>query len=73
MEARLQWCRQFAQVFPVLSGWSPMGMISDLDDIVEAIVYLTEARYVTGAVLLVDGGAHNGKWCRRKKPAISCS
>jgi NAD(P)-dependent dehydrogenase (short-subunit alcohol dehydrogenase family) len=46
----------------VLKGLSPMGMISDVDDIVDAIVYLTEARQVTGEVLHVDAGAHNGKW-----------
>lgn len=45
-----------------LKEFSPMGTISDVDDIVEAIVYLTEARDVTGEVLHVDGGAHNGKW-----------
>jgi NAD(P)-dependent dehydrogenase (short-subunit alcohol dehydrogenase family) len=45
-----------------LKRLSPMGMISDVDDIVEAIVYLTEARHVTGEVLHVDAGAHNGKW-----------
>jgi NAD(P)-dependent dehydrogenase (short-subunit alcohol dehydrogenase family) len=45
-----------------LKTLSPMGMISDVDDIVEAIVYLTEARHVTGEVLHVDAGAHNGKW-----------
>src|SRR6202790_537888 len=45
-----------------LKGLSPMGMISDVDDIVEAIVYLTEARHVTGEVLHVDVGAHIGKW-----------
>ncbi len=45
-----------------LNGLSPMGMTSDVDDIVEAIVYLTEARHVTGEVLHVDAGAHNGKW-----------
>ena len=45
-----------------LKGLSPMGMISDVDDIVEAIVYLTEARHVTAEVLHVDAGAHNGKW-----------
>jgi enoyl-[acyl-carrier-protein] reductase (NADH) len=27
-----------------------------------AVVYLTEARHVTGEVLHVDGGAHVGKW-----------
>lgn len=41
---------------------SPMGTISDVQDIVDAVVYLTEARTVTGEVLNVDGGAHLGKW-----------
>jgi NAD(P)-dependent dehydrogenase (short-subunit alcohol dehydrogenase family) len=45
-----------------LQGLSPMGQISDVADIVDAIVYLTEARHVTGEVLHVDAGAHNGKW-----------
>ena len=41
---------------------SPMGTISDPKDIAEAVVYLTEARHVTGEVLHVDGGAHAGRW-----------
>jgi len=41
---------------------SPMGTIPEVCDIVEAIVYLAEARQVTGEVLHVDAGAHNGKW-----------
>jgi NAD(P)-dependent dehydrogenase (short-subunit alcohol dehydrogenase family) len=45
-----------------LQSLSPMGEISDVADIVDAIVYLTEARHVTGEVLHVDAGAHNGKW-----------
>src|ERR1700723_4079315 len=45
-----------------LKTLSPMGTISDVKDIVEAVVYLTEARQVTGGVLHVDGGAHSGKW-----------
>src|ERR1700749_4774794 len=45
-----------------LRSLSPMGTISDVSDIVDAIVYLTEARHVTGEVLHVDGGAHAGKW-----------
>jgi NAD(P)-dependent dehydrogenase (short-subunit alcohol dehydrogenase family) len=45
-----------------LKNLSPMGEISDVADIVDAIVYLTEARHVTGEVLHVDAGAHNGKW-----------
>jgi NAD(P)-dependent dehydrogenase (short-subunit alcohol dehydrogenase family) len=41
---------------------SPMGTISDPKDIADAVVYVTEARHVTGEVLHVDGGAHAGKW-----------
>jgi NAD(P)-dependent dehydrogenase (short-subunit alcohol dehydrogenase family) len=40
----------------------PMGKISEVKDIVDAIVYLTEASQVTGEVLHVDGGTHVGKW-----------
>src|ERR1700686_2582670 len=45
-----------------LKTLSPMGTISDVKDIVEAVLYLTEARQVTGEELHVDGGAHSGKW-----------
>ena len=41
---------------------SPMGTISEVCDIVDAVLYLTDARQVTGEVLHVDGGAHSGKW-----------
>jgi NAD(P)-dependent dehydrogenase (short-subunit alcohol dehydrogenase family) len=45
-----------------LKTLSPMGQISDVADIVDAIVYATEARHITGEVLHVDAGAHLGKW-----------
>lgn len=45
-----------------LQRLSPMGEVSDVADIVDAIVYLTEARHITGEVLHVDAGAHLGKW-----------
>jgi NAD(P)-dependent dehydrogenase (short-subunit alcohol dehydrogenase family) len=45
-----------------LKSLSPMGTIPEVSDIVDAIVYLTEALHVTGEVLHVDAGAHNGKW-----------
>jgi NAD(P)-dependent dehydrogenase (short-subunit alcohol dehydrogenase family) len=45
-----------------LKTLQPMGQISTVKDIVDAIVYLTEAEQVTGEVLHVDGGAHVGKW-----------
>ena len=45
-----------------LQRLSPMGSISTVQEIVDAVIYLTEARNVTGEVLHVDGGAHAGKW-----------
>ena len=41
---------------------SPMGSIITAEDIADAVVFLTEARQITGEVLRVDGGAHLGKW-----------
>jgi NAD(P)-dependent dehydrogenase (short-subunit alcohol dehydrogenase family) len=46
----------------VMKSLNPMGEISEGKDIADAVVYLTEARYVTGEVLHVDGGAHSGRW-----------
>jgi len=51
---------QTAKSKDLLKSLSPMGMIQDVDDIVDAIIYLTEARQVTGEVLHVDAGTHNG-------------
>jgi NAD(P)-dependent dehydrogenase (short-subunit alcohol dehydrogenase family) len=45
-----------------LKTLSPMGTISEAKDIADAVLYLTQARYVTGEVLHVDGGAHAGRW-----------
>jgi len=46
----------------LLKTLQPMGQIAQVKDIVDAIVYLTEAGQVTGEGLHVDGGAHIGKW-----------
>ena len=45
-----------------LKTLSPMAGISDVSEIVDAVVFLTEAPHITGEVLHVDGGAHLGKW-----------
>jgi enoyl-[acyl-carrier-protein] reductase (NADH) len=45
-----------------LKTLSPMGQISSVRDIADAVLYLAEANTVTGEVLHVDGGAHFGKW-----------
>jgi NAD(P)-dependent dehydrogenase (short-subunit alcohol dehydrogenase family) len=41
---------------------SPMGRVSTVKEIAEAVVYLTEAETVTGDILYVDGGSHVGRW-----------
>jgi NAD(P)-dependent dehydrogenase (short-subunit alcohol dehydrogenase family) len=46
----------------LMNKLSPMGRVSSVSEIVDAVLYLTEAQTVTGEVLHVDGGAHRGKW-----------
>jgi NAD(P)-dependent dehydrogenase (short-subunit alcohol dehydrogenase family) len=43
---------------------SPMRAISEAKNIADAVIYLREARHITGEVLYVyvDGGMHVGKW-----------
>lgn len=40
----------------------PVGEIVSIQDVVSAVPYLTEASFVTGEILHVDGGAHAGRW-----------
>jgi NAD(P)-dependent dehydrogenase (short-subunit alcohol dehydrogenase family) len=46
----------------VLRSLNPMGVVSNVKDIVDAVMYLTDAPTVTGDILYVDGGAHFGRW-----------
>lgn len=46
----------------VMEGLSPMGRPSTVQEIVDAVLYLTDAATVTGDTLYVDGGAHVGRW-----------
>jgi len=45
-----------------LRSLSPIGQIPVPSDIATAVLYLMEARQVTGEVLHVDGGMHMGRW-----------
>jgi NAD(P)-dependent dehydrogenase (short-subunit alcohol dehydrogenase family) len=45
-----------------LKTLQPMGQIASVSDIVDAVLYLSDAGQVTGEVLRVDGGSHVGKW-----------
>ncbi|HEY6774330.1 MAG TPA: SDR family oxidoreductase [Oxalicibacterium sp.] len=43
-----------------LKALHPVGVMGSNQDIVDAVLYLTDARFTTGAVLAVDGGASAG-------------
>lgn len=45
-----------------LSTLQPAGRIGRPQEIVDAILYLSEATFTTGVVLPVDGGMSTGKW-----------
>ena len=34
----------------------PLGRIGEVDDVVDAILFLAQATYITGEVVSVDGG-----------------
>ena len=45
-----------------LTGLHPMGRMGETRDVVEAVMYLENAAFVTGEILHVDGGASAGRW-----------
>jgi NAD(P)-dependent dehydrogenase (short-subunit alcohol dehydrogenase family) len=50
------------EIHGFLKTLEPIGRLGKIDEIVEAVLYLTEAAFVTGEVLHVDGGQHAGRW-----------
>ncbi|GHP00972.1 3-oxoacyl-ACP reductase [Reticulibacter mediterranei] len=46
----------------VLQRLQPMPRIGSVAEIAAAVLYLTEAPFITGEILHIDGGAHAGKW-----------
>jgi NAD(P)-dependent dehydrogenase (short-subunit alcohol dehydrogenase family) len=45
-----------------LAKLHPLGRMGEVREIVEAVLYLESATFVTGETLYVDGGAHAGHW-----------
>jgi NAD(P)-dependent dehydrogenase (short-subunit alcohol dehydrogenase family) len=43
-----------------LAGLHPVGRMGEIRDIVDAVLYLESAAFVTGEVLHVDGGQSAG-------------
>ena len=46
--------------FEELNGMQPLGHVGEVKDIVDAVMYLADADFVTGVILPVDGGVHAG-------------
>jgi len=46
----------------LLSQLHPIHRLAEISEIVDAILYLTSATFVTGEILHIDGGAHAGRW-----------
>jgi NAD(P)-dependent dehydrogenase (short-subunit alcohol dehydrogenase family) len=45
-----------------LTTRQPMKTMTEVKDIVDAVLYLSRARQVTGEIIHVDGGSHAGHW-----------
>ena len=50
------------ETYAKLAGLHPMGRMGEVQDVVDAVLYLESAAFVTGETLHVDGGAHAGHW-----------
>jgi NAD(P)-dependent dehydrogenase (short-subunit alcohol dehydrogenase family) len=45
-----------------LAGLHPVGRMGEIQEVVDAVLFLESAAFVTGEILHVDGGAHAGRW-----------
>ena len=45
-----------------LSGLHPLGRMGEVEEIVDAVLFLENAKFVTGEILHVDGGQAAGHW-----------
>ena len=49
------------ETYDFLAGLHPLGRMGEVDEIVQAVLYLEQAGFVTGETLRVDGGQHAGR------------
>lgn len=52
----------YANSVDFLSALSPSGKTGKAEDIVNAVLYLTDSDFVSGTVMAVDGGGSAGTW-----------
>lgn len=51
-----------AETHAFLAGLHPLGRMGEVREVVDAVLYLESATFVTGETLHIDGGAHAGHW-----------
>ena len=51
-----------AESHEFLATLHPLGRLGEVSEVVDAVLYLESAAFVTGEVLHVDGGQHAGRW-----------
>src|SRR5262245_55043549 len=51
-----------AESHEFFAGLHPLGRMGEVREVVDAVLYLESAAFVTGEVLRVDGGQHAGRW-----------
>jgi NAD(P)-dependent dehydrogenase (short-subunit alcohol dehydrogenase family) len=50
------------ETYEFLKRLHPVGRMGEIKEVVDAVLFLTDATFTTGEILHVDGGAHAGKW-----------
>jgi NAD(P)-dependent dehydrogenase (short-subunit alcohol dehydrogenase family) len=50
-----------AETHQALAALHPVGRMGDIQDVVDAVLYLEKAPFVTGEIVHVDGGQHAGR------------
>jgi NAD(P)-dependent dehydrogenase (short-subunit alcohol dehydrogenase family) len=50
------------ETYEFLNGLHPVGRMGEVKEVVDAVLFLTDATFTTGEILHVDGGVHAGKW-----------
>ena len=48
--------------YEFLNAMDPIGRMGEVKEVVDAVMFLTDAAFTTGEILHVDGGAHAGRW-----------
>jgi NAD(P)-dependent dehydrogenase (short-subunit alcohol dehydrogenase family) len=51
-----------AEAYGFLASLQPMGRMGETQEVVDAVMYLERAAFVTGEIMHVDGGASAGRW-----------